>query len=215
MARDKLQMMGLANQEKFLSAEEHYSNALKLTEDLYGSNSKETIPILQALSQIDEKRKGEEPMKNVIRLNEQLMHIAENEYTDGPNLCNLLQLMQVVYRLSEVYLKTGDSKLEERTLKLLEKVLKMRPQSTNKMELVTDESSPIPTSARCNDDRLMSVSQQLLHSESAIRRKSEHNSIHLEQLRKQYTETSCSLRSLLIRIHLSNKRYESGPNEII
>ncbi|TPP63853.1 hypothetical protein FGIG_09472 [Fasciola gigantica] len=74
----------LANQEKLLTAEEHYSKGLELTGNLFGQNSAETIPILQALSQIYQKRPGDDAMQTVIHLNEKLMKISRNRQdTEG------------------------------------------------------------------------------------------------------------------------------------
>lgn len=199
----------LANQRKLLSAEEHYTKALELTENLFGPNCTETIPIIQALSQIYERRPRVDAEETVVRLNEKLMEIARHNYVATPELRNLLQLMQIAHRLSTVYLSTNDPRLEDRAEQVILDVLQIRPATSSPMDStdVTDVSNPM--SARSNDDRLMSVSQQLVHSEAEARKHAE-RSMSEEQLKKQQIEASCALRSVLIRLRLSNKRYEDA-----
>lgn len=88
-------------------------------------------------------------------------------------------------------------------------VLKICPATSGLMESTDIADVSNPMSARSNDDRLISVSQQLLHSEAEARKRAE-RSMSEEQLKKQQIEASCALRSVLIRLRLSRKRYEVG-----
>ncbi|CAH8471416.1 unnamed protein product [Heterobilharzia americana] len=187
--------------KKFILAREHYSKALKLIEEKYDSESKETVPIYQVLGRIEECKTGDQDIENAVA------HF-DKAYDKENDRKSLVELMRSVYVFSSTCLKFNlkMDKVEQ----LLGETLQM---------LATFSGGNIQLSNDCSGDKKsIELSDPLNKTNSSHDKSYEENDGSMDQCpnsqnghsNEHMIKLTCSLRSLLVRIYIKLNRLQEA-----
>ncbi|CAH8826261.1 unnamed protein product [Trichobilharzia szidati] len=190
--------------EKFDLSHENYLKALKLIEEKYDAESKETILIYQALGRIEEYRKGDDYGDKAISYFQKAYEISKRIFNEKSDVQNLLELMRSVYILCTVCVKLNSkmNKVEELLGETLQAIATFsvtnNQQSNDNLtdNVITESMDLSPTT----DESLLN------HHDSTDQFVNINNKYSSETV----INLTCTLRSLLVKIYIKQNRFQEA-----
>ncbi|KAF7262497.1 Tetratricopeptide repeat protein [Paragonimus skrjabini miyazakii] len=195
------------NQKKYTKSKVQYERALSMTTSLYGTNSKETIPIYHALAHLEEARKDPEETEGAdVDWYRKAYDVARQLLDEDTSCLNQLEFLLSAHRLSLAYIQLGTHDSADKAKRLLEATLQ-RARSQQAENISELYSTPSQLTKSMNAEQFISVSQRLFQSELSQANDSGSSDTDIQQ---KINDAVCVLRSALSKIHLDTQHHDAA-----
>ncbi|KAK4473407.1 hypothetical protein MN116_002780 [Schistosoma mekongi] len=194
--------------KKYIVSFDQYIKALRLIEEIYGSESKETITIYHALGHIEEYKNTTNDMNRSTEYFKKAYEISNKIYNEKRSFNSLVDLARSVYQLCTTCMKYNLNL--ENTEHHLDVILQILNTCNEQYAQNSNEYQIDKKSIESND--LMKVTNSSSDNDNYNNKRSTDQcfiSSH-EYSNEYFVNLTCSLRSLLVKIYIKSNRHQEA-----